>query len=264
MVETNLSLFIDRELGKGLVVDEKLVTSNAENTFTHGISKLNRNLNGTIGSGSDGTKTARRHAINLERVVKGLERQGRSVKSMPGRLEAPCVIGKGNWNALESGIHLDWTSGLPNIPGAALKGVTRSFAEDLMAGEIDQEAMDINTVAAWYVQIFGIEPFEDDPGGVGDVIFFDAYFSQPRLGWEVITRHVPHGQNSPTDAIDPLPLLYLTVQPGCEAKFLLADRSRSGTSGATKLASSWLKQALTVKGIGANSKVMGRFSFRQD
>jgi CRISPR-associated protein Cmr6 len=56
--------------------------------------------------------------------------------SFTGELLDRMVIGLGGGGVLETGITLDHVSGLPIIPGSALKGITRAYANYVAAGEL--------------------------------------------------------------------------------------------------------------------------------
>ncbi len=126
----------------------------------------------------------------------------------------PLAIGLGNASPIEIGITLHHTFGTPIIPGAALKGLCRRGAgEMLKEGLITQTQFDA---------IFG------STESASLLVFHDALAvpeAKNLLQRDVITVHhqsyySTRGSIAPTDAEDPIPVPFLVVRP--EVTFLFA------------------------------------------
>ena len=155
------------------------------------------------------------------------------------------VVGLGGASVLETGITLHRLYGIPIIPGSALKGLARAYAETVEG----KEANDPNVVA-----VFG-KPPRGTPLESGEIIFFDAIpITLPRFKLDVMTPHFPkyyQGNNPPADWQDPNPIYFLTVQ---DTRFLFAVAARRAEGkGYINSALNWLKQGLATLGIGAKT-----------
>ena len=130
------------------------------------------------------------------------------------------IVGLGSASVRETGISLLPTYGLPYLPGSALKGLTRSFAEtDNGQWEGDPPTQD--EIDA----LFGFQREDKETketiAGAGRVIFHDAWYI-PReeapvpFEREVMTPHHPayniqEGRTQASDFDDPNPVQYLTA-----------------------------------------------------
>jgi len=182
------------------------------------------------------------------------------------------IIGLGSKGALETGLTLHPVTGLPTIPGTALKGLCRSYAlwsiaekagitpehlvtldEDLMARRnIPQQA---TAEARDYHQAFGTT---DDSG---KCIFFEAVVSRlPARGTlfeaDVMTPHYPkyYGSttNFPSDDQDLNPITFMAVSANTE--FAFGVKGVRGCDPKTlKQVVQWLKLALHEFGVGAKT-----------
>ena len=155
------------------------------------------------------------------------------------------VVGLGGASVLDTGITLHRLYGIPIIPGSALKGLARAYAETVEG----KEANDPNVVA-----VFG-KPPRSTPLESGEIIFFDAIpITQPRFKLDVMTSHFPkyYQENGPpADWQDPKPIYFLTVQ---DTEFLFAVAARRAESkDYVNIALNWLKQGLATLGIGAKT-----------
>ncbi len=194
------------------------------------------------------------------------------------------IVGLGAKGALEIGITLHHTTGLPYIPGSALKGLARSFAlltiaaelgqppvytdpasadaaseqlaaldEALAAGEVD------HPLAPAYRAIFGTQ------GEAGACVFFDAVVwdvpQTPHQGAlftvDVMTPHFPKyyrssGAQPPTDADSPNPVTFLAVNEGITFAFAVGRR-RPLDDETLKQARKWLRSGLMQLGVGSKT-----------
>lgn len=229
----------------------------------------------------------------------------RGAKKFPLALASRLIIGLGGKNPLEIGLTIDQTTGLPYIPGSALKGLTRSYALYSIAevlgstlltevlkctpltGEVsDNETLtklDIallrgvfnhqNPMIPLYRIVFGAENLKaegelpEKDGEAGQAIFHDAVFmgaphDTPIYGMDVMTPHFKGWYNSgnsggapteaPHDADSPNPVVFLTVNAGCQFAFAVGWRGESNDE-AHRFARELLEMALQEFGIGSKT-----------
>lgn len=206
-------------------------------------------------------------------------------------LQGRMVIGLGGKGAMEFGITLHRVTGLPYIPGSALKGLTRSYflirlAEQLDApcelndldkllsesasdddeSRPDEEQRAIERIAqelpkldpefiALYRQMFGLQ------GEAGTCVFYDAVLAEP-LPDQLFTVDVmtPHfvkyyresGKQAPDEGDNPNPVNYVTVSQGTHFAFAIGKRR---TTDKLHLADArmLLREALHWLGIGSKT-----------
>lgn len=215
-------------------------------------------------------------------------------------LASRLIVGLGGKNPLEIGLTIDQITGLPYIPGSALKGLTRSYAlyniaeilgkklegndndnktltaldEELLRGVWDSS----NELIPYYRQIFGAEdlPAKDGlpkaDGKAGQAIFHDAVLmgspqGTPIYGMDVMTPHFKEWYNTgnsskgspttaPHDADSPNPIVFLTVNAGCQFAFAVGWRGEKETDDskqAHQFARDLLEMALQEFGIGSKT-----------
>jgi len=173
------------------------------------------------------------------------------------------VTGLGYNHPVENGFAWHHTLGVPVLPGSALKGAVRAWAED-WASEGDQETIE---------RIFGSQ--NEGPHKVGSIIFFDALPAKPvRLEGDVLTPHYgPYyrdpDKTTPGDWYSPNPIPFLTVATGQVFVFAFAPRKKNGAaeqpdvklSDDVRLVGKWLDEMLTWLGVGAKTAIgYGRFT----
>lgn len=157
---------------------------------------------------------------------------------LAGRL----YIGVTRDNALETGLTVSHTYGMPMIPGSAVKGLCRACAGDWLKNE----------EASRY--LFGNEPIETDEAKIesGGLIFHDAWWipedgKKPFVP-EVVTVHHPEyykdGKRAATDFDSPVPAPQIAVQ----GSFYFVIEGEHAWS---KLAKRLLEKGLADRGIGA-------------
>jgi CRISPR-associated protein Cmr6 len=157
------------------------------------------------------------------------------------------VVGLGAAHVLETGITLHRLFGLPIIPGSALKGAAKAYAQ-LVEGRTDDDPE--------LVAVFGTTE------QAGSVIFFDAIpLEVPKFQLDIMNPHYPQyydkrGGSSkepvpPADWDSPRPVFFLTVTE-TPYRFAIAARSEQGNR-LLDLAEKWLKGALAELGIGAKT-----------
>jgi CRISPR-associated protein Cmr6 len=157
------------------------------------------------------------------------------------------VVGLGAAHVLETGITLHRLFGLPIIPGSALKGAAKAYAQ-LVEGRTEDNP-DL-------VAVFGMTE------QAGSVIFFDAIpLEVPKFQLDIMNPHYPQYYDkrggsskepvSPADWDSPRPVFFLTVTE-TPYRFAVAARSEQGNR-LLDLAEKWLKGALAELGIGAKT-----------
>ncbi|MFA0758330.1 MAG: hypothetical protein PVTTEEND_001628 [Candidatus Fervidibacter sp.] len=177
-----------------------------------------------------------------EAMLKWYEQRGFAVKRIQAQPVWRFVVGLGAAHVLETGITLHRIFGLPIIPGSALKGAARAYAQ-LVEGKSDDDPE--------LVAVFGTTE------QAGSVIFLDAIpLEVPKFQLDIMNPHYPNyyrapEKNPPADWESPNPVFFLTVTE-TPYRFAIAARSEHGNS-LLDLAEEWLKGALRGIGIGAKT-----------
>lgn len=168
------------------------------------------------------------------------------------------VIGLGQASILETSMTLDRITGIPIIPGSALKGLAASYAMLCDLSLSIAEDSDIRSEAEkneTFKAIFGTQD------KAGRVIFFDAVpIEAPNLEPDIMNNHYPeyysdkNGNVAPTPYQNPVPVYFLTL--GKKSKFAFAVASRNNCIDTRELveqARSWLQAGLSELGVGAKT-----------
>lgn len=180
-------------------------------------------------------------------------------------LRSRMVVGLGGKNPMEFGITLDKLTGLPYIPGSALKGLARSYAlltlaaykkipitpdkasdnnektplqlfeEKLLADDYNSEHNDKKFPAKYYRLVFGTQE------EAGRCVFFDAVVSDTNgqlFANEIMTPHFGEyyrsseedrkrnlKEKAPHDADNPTPIGYIAINSGVVFKFAVGIRT---------------------------------------
>lgn len=203
--------------------------------------------------------------------------------SLRGRL----VVGLGAKGAMEFGITLQHTTGLPYIPGSALKGLARTYALLTLASEIahisyvvdiskedlkspldeyskslmeyeksilERDKEQLNGEELLYREIFG------ELGKMGEARFHDAtVINFPKTGKlftaDIMTPHFSeyytspaNNRKPPTDADKPSLVSFISVTEGTEFHFAV-----SGSKDYRQIAATWLHAALQELGVGSKT-----------
>ncbi len=202
--------------------------------------------------------------------------------SFTGTTAGPLTLHLARASALENaGICLHRVYGFVFLPGSGLKGLARAFACEIWLGE--QPDKD----AAWKTicEVFGTAPSpwlndlakrHEQPAPkdarAGSVIFHDAWPEKwPKLVTDILNSHHPEyyaGMTKdrrpnppPGDWEDPIPVYFLSVEPGTNFRFAIAPR-RVGEEVMTiageavnvvEQARAWLIGGLTQLGAGAKT-----------
>lgn len=217
-----------------------------------------------------------------ERMVKGIYDRWKAMTEgaarFTARLQGRLIVGLGGKGAMEFGITLHRVTGLPYIPGSALKGLTRNYfliklAEQIEKGrvqpislddlekELSQEreenlvkALDSQLVRL-YREMFGLQ------GEAGACVFYDAVLAEvpqyPLFTVDVMTPHFvkyyrESGAQPPSDADDPNPVNYVAVSEGVRFAFAVGKR-RTTDKPHLNDARQLLREALYLLGVGSKT-----------
>jgi CRISPR-associated protein Cmr6 len=182
-----------------------------------------------------------------ETMLKWYKQRDFAVRHIEAKPVWRFVVGLGAAHVLETGITLHRLFGLPIIPGSALKGAAKAYAQ-LVEGRTDDDPE--------LVAVFGTTE------QAGSVIFFDAIpLEVPKFQLDIMNPHYPQYYDkrggsskepvSPADWDSPRPVFFLTVTE-TPYRFAIAARSEQGNR-LLDLAEKWLKGALAELGIGAKT-----------
>jgi len=119
---------------------------------------------------------------------------------------APFVTGMGYEHPLENGFAFLNPYGLPYLPGSSIKGVLLAAAKELALDEII------------IAELFGSSAEDGKQGGLN---FWDV-LPKGKLALDIMTPHYGEyyqGKESPHDAGQPNPIVFLTVAPGADFAF---------------------------------------------
>jgi len=184
-------------------------------------------------------------------IVSDYGRRGLQTAQFTASPDWRMVVGLGAAHVLETTTTLHHLYGFPVIPGSALKGLARAYAETVLGkGPNDEEL----------VAICGTAP-RVTPMKAGNVVFFDAVPStSPRFKLDVMNPHYGdyygkkkrRGQEiPPADYLSPVPVYFLTVE---RTEFLFTVAARRPEAGdLVKIASEWLQGGLQELGVGAKT-----------
>lgn len=202
-----------------------------------------------------------------QRLLDMLKRQhGPGFATIELVLESKLLLHLGRASVLENvGICADRTTGLPLVPGTALKGILSTWA----CWEANQQPDGSFKEGPAFVQqrkafgglarrVFG-DNSEDGSECAGEVVFVGGFpVTPPNLGLDIVN---PHHELNGQEKQNLTPNVFLCVEPG--TKWTFAFYVRPGAADAAKLlatTSDWLTQALTQLGIGAKIAAgYGRF-----
>jgi len=184
-----------------------------------------------------------------------LEKQhGQRFRSVTLVNSSRLLLHLGRASVLENvGLYCDRTTGLPIIPGTAVKGVVSTWA--CWEGNQDRESFSSarSELEGSIAKVLGTNPDKEHPGDhiAGTVTFIGGIPSiLPKLELDIVTPHPDDGKGR----ITPNP--FLAIAAGTIWRFPLISSSRLTTqeaSDALTTAASWLEQVLTELGMGAKT-----------
>jgi CRISPR type III-B/RAMP module RAMP protein Cmr6 len=167
----------------------------------------------------------------------------------------------GRASVLENvGLASERSTGLPIVPGTAVKGIVSTWAcweanlppDGVLPETIAKRDRDREHFTGLAARVLGANA-ERGSDAAGEIIFLSGIpVTPPKLALDILTPH-EHG--------NPLPNPFLAVDPGTNWIFPLLARPRQG--GGNELlqqAADWLTEALTQVGLGAKTAAgYGRF-----
>lgn len=169
----------------------------------------------------------------------------------------------GRSSVLENvGLHCERTTGLPVIPGTAVKGVVSTWA--CWAENQDRETFSVarSGFSPEVARVLGSNPANDPAArdAAGCITFLGGYpQSAPSLELDIVTPHPEEGRGR----ITPSP--FLAIKPDTKWDFVLIASSRLAESEVAPVldaASAWLGDCLTQIGLGAKTAAgYGNFRF---
>jgi len=184
--------------------------------------------------------------------------------------DSKLLVALGRAHALQNvGIAFERTTGLPLIPGSAVKGVVSTWAAWSAAGDalfldppvIPESRADFtaeDTVLAR--RILG-DNSDTGSTAAGEVIFLGGFpETVPTLGLDIVN---PHHESDGSDKRNLTPNVFLCLEPTPTTIWRFPILARPGAEDSAKLlevAGGWLVAALTQTGIGAKTAAgYGRF-----
>jgi len=184
-----------------------------------------------------------------------------------GTTAGPLTLHLARASALENaGICFHRIYGFVYLPGTGLKRLARAFACEVWLGEQSDKAAAWKSINA----VFGTAPSpwlndlakkHNQPvpkeAASGAIVFHDAWPEEwPRLVTDILNNHhakyYSDGQ-PPGDWEDPIPVYFLSVEPGTKFRFAVAKRRDDVQDGLLTLAREWLIGGLTQFGAGAKT-----------
>ena len=196
------------------------------------------------------------------RFLDALGRQhGNRLRSVKLMADSRLLLHLGRSSVLENvGLCADRTTGLPLIPGTALKGVLSTWSCWESAGDalfvekpqIDTRRRDLSR------RIFGDN---SDSGSTrsGDIVFVGGVpETPPEMGLDIVN---PHHEASGVAKTNLTPNVFLCVEPGTTWRFVFFARPCAAEAAALlDTTTRWLGEGLTQIGIGAKTAAgYGRF-----
>lgn len=192
-------------------------------------------------------------------------------RSMKLIADSKLLVGLGRTHVLENvGLAFDRTTGLPLIPGSAVKGVVSTWSAWSAAGDgLFQDPPQIPALRAEFTaedsalarRILG-DNSADGSTAAGEVIFLGGFpETAPTLGIDIVN---PHHESDGSDKRNLTPNVFLCLEPGMPATVwqfpILARPGAEDPAKILQVAGDWLIDALTQTGIGAKTAAgYGRF-----
>lgn len=194
------------------------------------------------------------------------QQHGQRYRCVTLKSESPLLLHLGRASVLENvGIYTERTSGIPTIPGSAVKGVLSTWAtweaHQQPDGSFPEEgrwSLRRRTFPEEHARrILGCN---SDGGSehAGEIVFVGAFpRTIPSLGLDIVNPH----RNASGQHTSPVPNCFLCVEPGAHWDFVFF--ARPGTPEAQELLNTttrWLQEVLSTQGIGAKTASgYGRF-----
>lgn len=195
-------------------------------------------------------------------------------------LESRLLLHLGRANVLENvGLCADRTTGLPLIPGTALKGTVSTWAcwtehfqpADGSFREFTRDSVQRRNFTAAEARLARHILGDDNANGsehAGEIIFVGGFpLTAPRLGLDIVNPHYEEDKDRRTgevrvrDKTGLTPNAFLCIEPGTQWRFVLFVRPGAQSAGdLIATTKRWIVEALTQSGIGAKTAAgYGRF-----
>lgn len=167
-----------------------------------------------------------------------------------GKTAGPLTLHLARASALENaGICFHRIYGFVYLPGTGLKGLAHAFAETIWLEQFSGEEKKEHAKA--------IEAVFGTTKRSGSIVFHDAWpVTWPRLLTDILNSHHPKYYSEgkpPGDWEDPIPVYFLSVEPGTKFRFAVAKRRDDMPDELLALARQWLIGGLTQLGAGAKT-----------
>lgn len=190
-----------------------------------------------------------------QRFLAQLARQhGPRFRRVPLVNSARLLLHLGRSSVLENvGLYCDRTTGLPVIPGTAVKGVVSTWGCWEANASRDEFSTRRSVLGGDLVEVLGANPAQDTGASdsAGGVVFLGGFpQAVPILELDILTPHPLEGRGR----ITPSP--FLAIQPDTRWDFVLLATPRVDLEKARYLLNSgvqWLTEALTQIGLGAKT-----------
>lgn len=196
------------------------------------------------------------------------QQHGECFLSVPLVNSTRMLLHLGRASVLENvGIYCERSSGLPLIPGTAVKGLLSTWAcwegnetalyPQNATGELmlEQRRSHFNANAR---RIFG-DNSDSGSTDAGEIVFVGAFpVRPPVLGLDIVT---PHTNSAGVDQ-NPVPSPFLAIEPGTTWNFAFIAKGRNGHDSQSlfDVVRPWLTDALEQCGLGAKTAAgYGRF-----
>lgn len=153
------------------------------------------------------------------------------------------------------GLHFDYTYGFPVVYGSSVKGVLKSYFEEVYSGLYDARKLSLDIFE-------GIGP-DGNPKSIYDRdIFYDAVIVRPDACGRVLAMDslAPHGGTRHDDPFaNPVPITFAKIAPGVNLRFRFDLKDSKDASGAVVLSAAnkldLFIEILTTFGVGAKTNV---------
>lgn len=197
----------------------------------------------------------------------------KNARRVTATLQTPMLLNLSGGILENAGIALEFSCGVPIIPGSAVKGSARRYAMALLAESHGQERIEL---LARIIKVFGSVEADFMKGGdfekvskeeasaagvkwgnnIGRVCFLQAVpENTPQLCCDVLTPHhmkyMSGEYKTPEDTEAPIPSFYPAVACGRDSRYTFALYAPAQWDALLDTAADWLKQAICLFGVGA-------------
>ncbi|OYT15845.1 MAG: type III-B CRISPR module RAMP protein Cmr6 [Bacteroidetes bacterium 4572_77] len=215
---------------------------------------------------------------NEKSTAKSLFKNDSSFKAINFKPNWRIIVGLGGESVYETSITLHHIYGIPYIPASSIKGVVRSWVINTVFGSDDLKLAEGKAIGdksfcdffgcpaelkidkakfeSYYTQTVGRKKGDRK----GKLVFLDAFpIIEPKIEVDIMNTHYSDyysGSKPPTDTQNPVPIMFLTVAE-TNFQFIIGTKENSlldYTINERPIVE-WLKEALSLHGIGAKTAV---------